>query len=203
MKSCLPRVIGIVMLLLLTSSAQAEMVQAQAENPVFPIGSQPIWVTIDASALGNYPGGDETFVIFMVNSALPPAGNETITDMKLTAPFGSNFGIGLPATIQPGLSLLSTIHLEIPSNFTQPSFVANLVVHAKLWNGTANNSVTITGSSTVDVFALPSQSGGQTTSSQASTTGGVSTTTLAIAVAIPSVVALILLVLLMRKKSGP
>lgn len=189
------------MLLLLLSSTQAINAQEQ-QNPIAV--SEPIWVTVNASAQGNYPGGDEQFVVFVVNSALPPAGNETVTDMTLTAPFGSNFGIGLPATIPPGQSLLSTIHLEIPTNFTQASFVANLVVHAKLWNGTKFNTATLTGTATVDVFALPSQTSSQTGSvTTGVSTAGVSTTTLAIAVAIPSIVAVILLILLLRKKSGP
>jgi hypothetical protein len=193
MESRLPKLVGIAMLMLLMSLSRPVSGQ---QTP------QPIWVTINASALANYPGGDETFVIFAVNSALPPAGNETITDMTLTAPFGSNFGIGLPATIPPGQSLLSTIHIEIPANFTQKSFVANLVVHAKLWNGTVNNSVTITGSATVDVFALPSQSTTQTSTQPASTEGGVSTTLFAVGVAIPSIIVIILLILLLRKKPG-
>lgn len=201
MDSRLPKLAGAAMLLLLLSSTQAINAQEQ-QNPIAV--SEPIWVTVNASAQGNYPGGDEQFVVFVVNSALPPAGNETVTDMTLTAPFGSNFGIGLPATIPPGQSLLSTIHLEIPTNFTQASFVANLVVHAKLWNGTKFNTATLTGTATVDVFALPSQTSSQTGSvTTGVSTAGVSTTTLAIAVAIPSIVAVILLILLLRKKSGP
>jgi hypothetical protein len=200
MESRLWKLVGLAVLSLLVSSSQAAtLVNAQA-NPV--AGAQPVWATINASAQGNYPGGEEQFVIFIVNSAQPPAGNETISNMTLTAPFGSNFGIGLPSVLLPGQSLLSTIHLEIPRNYSQNSFVANLVIHATLWNGTRLNPVTITGSATVDVFLLPSQTSGQTSSQSAAQTGTVSSTLFAAGVAIPAIVAVLLLILLVRARGS-
>lgn len=163
-------------------------------------GSAPIWATINAGAQGNYAGGDEVFTVFVVDSATNTYGTATIDSMTLTAPFGSNFGIGLPTTLNPGQSIESTIHLPIPANYTGKSFVANLVVNARLWNGTGYTSARLTGSAAVDVFVLASS--GQTTET-AAPSGTVSTTLFAAGVAGPSIIAILLAVLLVRARAGP
>ncbi|MDA4118042.1 MAG: hypothetical protein OK455_06835, partial [Thaumarchaeota archaeon] len=139
-------------MLVVFTSLVAMPVMAQQDVPV--PGAEPIWATLNASGTGNYPGGDELFTVFVINSAPTLTETETVQNMTLTAPFGHNFGIGLPSTISPGQSLLSTIHLQIPTNFTQKSFTANLVVHATLNNGTTNQGVTLTGTANVNIFAL-------------------------------------------------
>jgi hypothetical protein len=189
MESGLPKLIGIVMLLLLMSSFQV-VVPAQAQVAT----AQPVWITINASAQGNYPGGDELFTVFVVNSAQTPTENVTINSMTLTAPFGSNNAIGLPAVLSPGQSILATISLGIPSNFTERSFNANLVVQGRIWNGTGYKPISATGTADVGVFALSSQ--------PASQGGSISTTLFAAAVAIPSIVTIILLVLLVRARAS-
>ncbi len=195
MESRLPKLFVSVALAFLLFTLQAA-VPARAQ--VAP--AQPIWVTINATAQGNYPGGDELFTVFAVNSMQPPAQNETITDMKLTAPapIGSNLAIGLPATLAPGQSVLATIHLPIPANFSQKSFQASLLVHFKFSNGTA---LSLTGTADVDVLGLPSQAPSQTTS-QAAQNGTISTTLIAAGVGIPSLVAVILLALLVRARGA-
>ncbi len=194
MESRLQKALGFAALLTLMALSPVA-VMAQVQNPLAT--PQPIWVTINASAQGNYPGGDVLFTVFAVNSGQPPSGNETIDSMTLTAPFQSNFAPGLPAVIIPGQSLLSTIHLEIPSDFSQKSFTANLVVKARLWNGTAYQGVTLTGVAVVDVFALPSQG-----TSQGAQNGGISMTLFAAGVGIPVIVAIILLALLVRARGS-
>jgi hypothetical protein len=194
MESHLRKLVGAATLIFLMSSLQvATPAQAQVLTPA------PIWVTLNASAQGNYPGGDVLFIIFIVNSAQNPKENETITDIKLAAPFGSNNAIGLPATLKPGQSIQPTIHLEIPANFSQRSFQANLTLHGTDQNGTATIPLTFTGTAIVDVFALPSSlSPSPQPASQADT---ISTTLFAAGVGIPSLVAIILLVLLVRAKA--
>lgn len=193
MESRLRKSVWAAAFLLLVFSFLAAPARAQVAPPA------PIWVTINATAQGNYPGGNELFTIFAVNSMVPPAQNETITDLRLTAPapIGSNAAIGLPATLAPGQSVLATIYLPIPANFSQKSFTANLIVHFKFSNGTA---LSLTGTANVDVLALPSQTTGQTTT-QAVQTDTVSTTLFEAGVAIPSLIALILVVLLVRSRA--
>jgi hypothetical protein len=197
MESRLPRlVVAATMALLMFSSLVAAPTRAQVAPPA------PIWVAINATAQGNYPGGDELFTVFAVNSMQPPAQDETITDMTLSGPaaIGSNGAfLSLPATMAPGQSVLWTIHLPIPANFSQKTFTANLVVHFKFANGTA---LSLTGSADVDVLGLASQTSSQTqTTSQAAQAGTISTTLFAAGVAIPSLVAIVLLALLVQAKS--
>jgi hypothetical protein len=195
METRLPKLVVPAAMAFLLFSIQAA-VPARAQ--VAPV--QPIWVTINATAQGNYPGGDELFTVFAVNSMQPPAQNETITDMKLSAPapIGSNLAIGLPATLAPGQSVLATIHLPIPANYSQKSFQASLVVHFKFSNGTA---LSLTGTADVDVLGLPSQTASQTTS-QGSQNGTISTTLFYSGVGIPTLVAVILLALLVRARAA-
>lgn len=211
----LPRLMGTTLLaLLMLSFLVATPVGAVSIAPPFALASEPVWATINAAPQGNYPGGNEQFIVFVVNSAQPPDGNVTVQDATLTAPAlpaqqQSNFATGLPAVLTPGQSIELTIYLPIPGNFAQSNFTANLVVNVLLWNGTASIPLKLTGSTVVFMLALPG-SGGQTTasSSQAtstssqssqSTSGTVSSTLFAVGVAIPSLVAIILLVLLVRR----
>jgi hypothetical protein len=197
-RSSLPRTLGVSMLLLLMFSL---VLAVPAHAP--PLGapqSLPIWVTINSTATANYPGGNELFTVFVVNSAADPKINETIENMTLTASFGSNFAIGLPATLTQGQTLLETIHLEIPATFKPNNFTANLVVHATLINGTIKKPLpTITGTAEVNVFSLTPSSTNQTSTAQA---GGVSTTTFEIGVAAPSIVSVLLLILLVQARSS-
>jgi hypothetical protein len=198
------KTLGLVLLLLLAFSLEFPA-PARAQQTITL--AQPIWVTVNASAQGNYPGGDELFTVFAVNSAQTPTENIRIDNMTLKAPFQTNFGPGLPVILVPGASVLVTIHLEIPSNFAQNNFTANLVVHAGIWNGTGYNQISVTGSAPVNVFFLtPSQqtSSQSTTTTQSTAQGGtVSTTLFAAGVAVPSIVAVILLILLVQKRSSP
>jgi hypothetical protein len=187
--------------------------------PPYALASEPVWATVNAAAQGNYPGGNEVFDIFVVNSALPPNGNLSIDSMTLSTSAwshaNSNFGIGLPATLLPEQSLLFTIALEIPSNFTLSNFTASLAINTRLWNGTAYIPLKLTGTSQVFMLVLPGQSGGQATTATTTTvtqtvtqSGGVSTTLFTAGVAIPALVAIVFLVLLVQargrsKPAGP
>jgi hypothetical protein len=182
----------------ISSSVLALPVNA-AIGPAVP---PPVWVTLNASASGNYPGGNELFTVFVVNTQLKPI-NETVQNMTLRAPFGSNFGPGLPATVSPGLSLLVTIYLQIPANFSKPSFTADLVAYVTVLNGTAT-TLKVTGSAAVNVFSLTSQ----TTSSETAPpptgqSGSISTTLFAAGIAVPSLIVVVLVVLLIRARAGP
>lgn len=195
-------------LLVSTSAAAAPAAAAPDANPYAPT-SAPVWATLNAEARGNYPGGNEQFIIFVVNSGQPPNGNVTVQNATLTAPAlpagqNSNTGIGLPAVLAPGQSIVLTIHLPIPSDFSDSNFTANLVAHASLWNGTANIPLTLTGSVLVYMLGTPGQSGSQVTTTTTTTvegSGTVSTTLFAVGVAIPSIVAVILLILLARRRA--
>jgi hypothetical protein len=196
MESRVSKALGLAVLALLMFSIQFA---APAHAQLGSTTARPIWVTVNASAQGNYPGGDELFTVFVVNSAQNATETVTVDNMTLTAPFQSNFGAGLPTTLLPGQSVLVTIHLGIPSNFSQNSFTANLVVHTRLWNGTAYLPLTLTGTAPVNVFALASQP----VSQPAAESGTVSTTLFAAGVAAPSIVAILLLVLLIRGRASP
>lgn len=212
MESRLPKAMAVSLLvLLMLTVGLAVPVQAP---PLGPPASEVVWVTINATAQGNYPGGNELFVVFAVNSAQQRTLNESIDDMTLTAPLGStccsNFAPGLPTILTPGQSIAATIYLQIPSNFTQPNFTANLVAHVTLLNGTVHTPVTLTGTAPVNVFSLTSQSQStsQTTAGSASQTGTISTPLFAAGVGIPSIIAIILVVLLVQargasKRMGP
>jgi hypothetical protein len=216
MEKGLPSFVAAAVLAILTLSSlvAAPASAVQFANPYAP-PVEPVWATLNSAAQGNYPGGNELFVVFVVNSDQPPAGNVTILNMTLTAPalpagHQSNTGIGLPATLPPGGSLLSTIHLAIPSDFSENNFTANLVVNVLLWNGTVNLPLQLTGSTQVFMLSLPGQSNGATTTTTttvigttATQTGTVSTTLFAVGVAIPSIVAVLLLILLARGRPAP
>ncbi|MDG6915484.1 MAG: hypothetical protein JRN23_06600 [Nitrososphaerota archaeon] len=167
----------------------------------------PVWATVNAAAQGNYPGGNEIFNVFTVDSALPPETNVTVLNETLTTTawsgFNSNFAIGLPVTLQPGNSILNTIALQIPSNFTQSNFTANLKAYVNVLNGTNEVGLVLTGNVVVYMLGLPltgpSTVTMTTTSvSTVSQSTGVSTAALAAGAGIPSVVAIALLALLVR-----
>jgi hypothetical protein len=185
----------------------------------YSVPAEPVWATLNAIPQGNYPGGNLKFDIFVVNSDSPPDGNVTLINETLTAPalpptFQTNTGIGLPIMLSPGQAILSTIYLEIPSNFTQSNFTANLVANALLFNGTTNISLKLTGTAQVFLLGLP-LAGNQTTTTTSSSSdtsqstqtttqsGTVSTTLFEAGVAIPAIVVVILLILLVRRGSGP
>jgi hypothetical protein len=156
---------------------------------------------LNASASGNYPGGNELFTVFVVNTEQKQI-NETVQNMTLRAPFGSNFGPGLPATVSPGLSLLVTIYLQIPANFSKPSFNADLVAYVTVLNGTST-TLKVTGNAAVNVFNLtPQATTSQGSGPPTNQTGTISTTLLYAGVGIPSLIALVLLVLLVRTRAG-
>jgi hypothetical protein len=211
MERSIPKLIAAAVLLLLTfSSLVAAPTRAVSETPQYGLATEPVWATVNAAAQGNYPGGNEIFDVFVVDSDQPPDGNLTIQNETLTAPAlpadsNTNFAPGLPAVLAPGDSLLSTIALPIPGNFSQNNFTADLVVYTQLWNGSVNLPLKLTGTVVVDMLVLTSQfsttrSTTQSTSQSTQTTqsGTVSTTDFAAGVAVPSLVALVLLILLVR-----
>jgi hypothetical protein len=178
---------------------------------------EPIWASLNSSGTANYRGGDELFTVFVVNSAPNIADNETLTNISIntTPAFASNFAIGLPELLQPGYGQLFPIYLEIPNNFTQPSFIANVIINATLLNGTTTSPLNLTGHATVDVLAVPSNSSSisgsssgatvtstvmVTTTSSGSSSSGVSNSLFAIGVATPSIIAIILLVLVVQMR---
>lgn len=179
-------------------------------NEIYGPTPEPAWATVSATAGGNYPGGNEVFNVFVIDSALPPEGNMTVINMTLTAPAlpagaNSNFGIGLPTVLAPGDGLLSTIALPIPSNFAANNFTASLVINVSLWNGTQNIALKLTGTAPVPVLAYPGTSGhgATTTVTTTASAAGVSSTTFDAGVAVPSIIAVILLVLVVRGRSKP
>ena len=226
MDNGLPKLMGATMLMLLMSSfLVAAPVRAAGPPPgvgeiiapPYAVPAESVWATVNAVPQGNYPGGNLEFDVFVVNSDQPPDGNVTLFNETLTAsalPPGSqtNTGIGLPVSLAPGQAILSTIYLEIPNNFTQSNFTANLVADVSLWNGTANIPLKLTGSAQVFLLGLP-VTGTQTTTSSTSRSsqtaqtttqsGTVSTTLFAAGVAIPSIVVVILLIFLVRGRGRP
>jgi hypothetical protein len=172
-----------------------------------PLGPYPIWATINSNAQGNYPGGNELFTVFVVNSASTSM-TDTIDNATLTAPWpgGVYYGIGLPTILKQGQGVTLTIYAQIPSNFTQPNFTANLLIHATLGNSTTSQNVTLTGTAVVNIFALSSSQSSQTTTQPTSSSGTVSTNTFYLAVAVPSIIAVIFLALFAQarsKRPGP
>ena len=226
MENGIPKLMGATMLMLLMLSFLVAT-PVRAANPAPPPGvgeilaapyavpAEPIWATLNALPQGNYPGGNEIFDVFVVNSDQPPKGNVTLINETLTAPalpssLNTNNAIGLPIELAPGQAILNTIALEIPSNFTQSNFTADLVANVFYWNGTINIPLKLTGTALVYMLGLPGSTPHTTTSSSASQTtqtttpsGTVSTTLFAAGVALPSIVVVILLVLLVRGRGGP
>jgi hypothetical protein len=179
------------------------------------IPGEPAWAALSATSQGNYPGGNEIFDVFVVNSDQPPDGNytvfnETLTASALPACCDTNTSIGFPLSLDPGQAILSTIQLEIPNNFTQSNFTADLVVNGALWNGTASINFKLVGTTEVYLYS-PTPAGTQlsTTSNTSQTTVtitrgvGVSSSLFAVGVGMLSTVVVILLVLLARGRGRP
>jgi hypothetical protein len=160
---------------------------------------EPAWAVVFPAAQGNYPGGNELFSIFVVDSSTAQQ-NLTIDNMTLTAPFGTNSAIGLPTILSPGQSVLATIYLPIPTNITEQSFTANLVVRIEISNVTGSAPATLTGSTIVYLLALPGQTTSQSSTSQTGTSGAVVSATLFyIGLGVTSTIAIVLAaVLIMR-----
>lgn len=170
------------------------------------IPPEPVWATLSALPQGNYPGGDMEFNAFVVNSDQPPDGNFTILNETLTAPAlpsccNTNTTIGLPLSLYTGQAIMFPIRLEIPTNFSQSNFTADLVVNGALWNGTASRYLKLTASTVVSVLGLP------VTRTQTTVTitrsGGVSSSLYEVSVGILSIVVVVLLVLLARGRGRP
>ena len=212
MKKGVPALAGLAVLaLLLTSSLAATPVNAQKVPPLQILydtisATEPVWASVNAVAQGNYPGGNEIFDVFMVDSALPPEGNVTIQNETVSTTawtgFNSNTAIGLPVILAPGQSILNTVALPIPSNFTLDNFTASLKAYVSVLNGTTPVPLVLTGSILVTILGLPLALSRTTVTSTSVVTdtqnGAVSTTLLGLGVAIPSVVAVLLLALLVR-----
>jgi hypothetical protein len=213
--------ITLLMLSFLTAAAPVRAVcmgAASCQGPRPPPSGpgNPVWATLNAATQGNYPGGNETFYVFVVNSDQPPDGNVTLINETLTAPalppeYQANSSMGLPIDLSPGEAISNAMTLEIPSNFTQDNFTADLVVNVAVWNGTVSISLKLTSSTVVTLHGLP-DTGTQTTTSSSTTqstqtsqtttqSGTVSSSLFAAGVAIPTIVAFTLLALLVRGRS--
>jgi hypothetical protein len=222
MQKRLPRLMGATMLMLLMLSflaatpARAVCPPNAGEciPPPYAVPAEPVWATLNAATQGNYPGGNEVFDVFVINTGWPAEGNVTLINETLTAPtlppaFQTNNAKGLPVELSPGQAIQSTIALQIPSNFTQSNFTASLVANAVLFNGTTNISLRLTGTSIVYILGLPILTTQTTTSSASQSTqpaaqsGTVSTGLFAAGVAAPSIVAVILLVRLFQGRGRP
>ena len=225
MQSRLPKLVtaGVLTLLVFSflAAAPARAVCGQGAGeclaPPYSVPSEPVWATLNAVPQGNYPGGNLIFDVAVVNSDKPPAGNltlfnETVSSPQLpTSDSNPNGAIGLPVTLTPGQLIVNTIAMEIPSNYTQSNFTANLVAYVSYWNGTLNVPLKLTGSALVYMLGLP-LSGGQTTTVSTSTltttqtvtaSGGVSSGLFAVGVGVLLIVVVVLLVLLARGRGGP
>jgi hypothetical protein len=224
MQNFLPKLVTASVLTLLAFSfltatpARAACGQGAGEClPVpYSVPAEPVWATLNAVPQGNYPGGNEIFDISVVNSDQPPAGNLTLFNETVSSPqlpqsnSNPNFAIGLspPLTLTPGQLIVNTIAMEIPSNFTQSNFTANLVAYVSYWNGTLNVPLKLTGSILVYMLGLPltGTTTTDTTTSVSTVTvngSGVSSGLFAVGVGVPSIVVVILLVLLARGRGAP
>src|SRR5580704_344869 len=177
MQKGLPKLLGAMMLMLLMLSF---LVAAPARGvcppnagecipPPYSVPAEPVWATLNAIPQGNYPGGNVIFDVFVINTGWPAEGNVTLINETLTAPAlppGSqtNTATGLPVQLSPGRGIVSTIALQIPSNFTQSNFSASLVVNVLRLNVTANPSFRLTGTSLVYILGPPASSTQSTTS---------------------------------------
>jgi hypothetical protein len=181
-----------------------------------PSAPQPVWATLNALGYGNYPGGNEQFTVFVVNTDSPPLGNVSLLNETLTAPAlppasNTGYAIGLPVQLATGQAILSTIYLPIPPNFAQSNFTATVVINLQIANGTGFFSTQLTESTTVVMLSLPSTvtPSSSTTSTVVSSpqtttqSGGVSSGLFYAGVGVPSVVAIILLALLVGARGRP
>jgi len=180
-----------------------------------PSAPQPVWATLNALGYGNYPGGNEQFTVFVVNTDSPPLGNVSLINETLAAPalppaYNTGYAIGLPVQLASGQAILSTINLEIPANFTQSNFTAAVVIDLQIANGTSFFSKQLTESTTVVMLSLPgtitptsSTTSGVPSSQTTTQSSGVSSGLFYAGVGVLSVVVIILLALLVRARGRP
>jgi len=188
MQAGLPKVMGaatLALLLLLSFGIAPQLVAAAGPHPppapLYGLTPLPVWSYLGGPPEGNYPGGNEVFTALVVNSDQPPYGNVTILNMTVTAsdlPAGqnSNYGIGLPVLLVPGDLFNAPIALQIPSDFSQANFTANLVVNVLLENGTTQVPMQLTSHTVVYMLGPPGESGSHTEGSTTTVTS-VSTST--------------------------
>ena len=221
MQKRLPKLIGaMVLMLLMLSFMVATPARAvcppnagECIPPPYSVPAEPVWATLNAIPQGNYPGGNVIFDVFVINTGWPAEGNVTLINETLTAPAlpgasQANTATGLPVQLSPGQAIVSTIALQIPSNFTQSTIAASLEVNVRFWNGTANLPLQLKGNSLLYTLGPPASSTQSTTSSTQGTQpaaqgGAVSMTIFAAGIATPSIVAILLLVVLFRRRSLP
>jgi hypothetical protein len=178
------------------------------QAPPYAVPAAPVWATLNALGYGNYPGGNEQFSVFFVNSDSPPLGNVTLFNETLTTPFQNASVSGLPVELAPGQTMLSSIYLQIPRDFSQSNFTASITIDFHLVNATASTPKVLTGTAKVFMLGPPIgqvTSTSSTTSTQQTTTqsGTVSTPLFYAGVAIPSLIVIVLLVLLVRDRGRP
>jgi hypothetical protein len=174
--------------------------------PPYSVPAAPVWATLNGIAGDNYPGGNETFTVFFVNSDSPPLGKVTLLSETLTSPFGNATVGGLPVELASGESLSSNITVQIPRDFAGNNFTANIVIHINVANATvASAPGVLTGSAQVFMLGYPLGGVPRTssaTSTQHTTTqsGTVSTSLFYAGVGIPSLVVIVLFAILVRDR---
>ncbi len=139
--------------------------------PPYSVGAAPIWAILTPVAGGNYPGGNQVFNVFVVNSDSPPKGNITLLTETLTTPI-QNFTVsGLPVQLAPGQSLSQNITLQIPRDFAQSNFTVGLAMHFSIANSTPADPTTLTTSAKVYMLGGPLGEVPSTSSTAASPSG--------------------------------
>lgn len=175
-----------------------------------PSGPQPIWLTLYALAYGNYPGGNEEFNVFVANSDAAGLSNVSLINETVTAPAlpsvnNKGSAIGLPVLLAPGQAIVSTIHLPIPSNFTQGSFTATVAVNLEVSNGTGFYPQQLTKSTSVVVLGLPGTTSppSSTSSQTTNSNNGSSSILLYAGAAIAVVIVVVVVGMMMRRRGAP
>lgn len=172
--------------------------------PPYAVPAAPVWATFNALGDGNYPGGNETFTVFFVNSDSPPFGNVTLFSETLTTPFQNASVSGLPVELAPGQTILSSIFVQIPGDYSQGNFTASVTIDFHIANSTASTPKVLTGAA--QVFVLGPPIGRVTSTSTASTQqttaegGAVSTSLFYAGVGIPTLIAIGLVAALLRQR---
>jgi hypothetical protein len=173
--------------------------------PPYAVPAAPVWATFNALGNGNYPGGNETFTVFFVNSDSPPFGNVTLLNETLITPFQNASVSGLPVELASGQTVLSSIYLQIPRDFSQSSFTASITVDFHIANASASTPRVLTGTAQVFVLGPPigqvTSTSSMTSTQQATTKSGTVSTSLFYAgIGIPSLIVIALLALLVRNR---
>ena len=213
---------GVIALLALTCLAAVPAVQAtplpaqggcppeivHCLPPPYTVPAAPVWATLNAVGSGNYPGGNEEFTVFVVNSDSPPLGNVTLLNETLTAPFQNASVTGLPVELAPGQALFSNITLQIPLDFSQSNFTATIAIDFHVANATAVTPKLLTGTAHVFILGPPlgqvTSTSSATSAHQTTTQSGTFSTSLFYAgIGIPSLIAIVLLALLVRDRGRP